>query len=105
MVEQRLDGLRPGVVGRVGVGVVAQALQHGGDFSHVAHHVRGDVAHPRGEGVRVDGLHHLVCGALHPAATSSVGQFSWSVNVQCVKSGLNYDFYEGKSFINCLQIH
>lgn len=75
VIELRLEGLRSGVVGRVGMGVVAQTRQHGGDVSHVVNHVRRDVAHPCGEGVRVDGLHHLVSGALHPAATNIAGMF------------------------------
>lgn len=89
-VQRRLEGLRSGVVGRVGVGVVAQTRQHGGDFRHVVHHVRGDVAHPCGKGVCVDRLHHLVRGSLHPAAKRMVGEFSL---VESVKFTLNSHVY------------
>lgn len=69
------------VVRWVCVGVVAQASQHGGDFSHVAHHVRGYVPHPTGERVCVDGLHHLVCGAFNPAPTGSKNKVSFELVV------------------------
>lgn len=62
-------GVRPAVVGRVGVGVVAQSGQHGGDDGHVPHHVGGDLPHPLGQGLHIDGLDDLVCGPLHPGQT------------------------------------
>lgn len=62
-------GVRPAVVGRVGVGVVAQSGQHGGDDSHVPHHVSWDLPHPLGQGLHVDGLDDLICGPLHPGKT------------------------------------
>lgn len=93
VVERRRHGLRSAVVRRVRVGVVAQPGQHGGDFSHVAHHVRGDVAHPRGEGVRVDWLHHLVRGALHPARTKiQVGSILWSRSDEEAACGMLFFF-------------
>lgn len=59
-------GVRSAIVGRVGVGVVAQSGQHGGDDGHVPHHVSWDLPHPLRQGLHVDGLDDLVCGPLHP---------------------------------------
>lgn len=63
-------GVRPAVVGRVGMGVVAQSGQHGGDDGHVPHHVSWNLPHPLGQGLHVDGLDDLVCGPLHPDGTT-----------------------------------
>ncbi|TNN71027.1 hypothetical protein EYF80_018688 [Liparis tanakae] len=57
------------IVGRVGMWVVAQSGQHGGDDSHVPHNIRWDLTHPLGQCLHVDGLDDLVCGALHPGKT------------------------------------
>lgn len=56
------------------LGVITQASQHGGDFSHFTNDIIGDLPHPLGESVSVDRLHHLVCGAFHPAQTERTRQ-------------------------------
>lgn len=55
------------VVGGVGVGVVAQHRQHGGDVGHVADHVVRYVAHPLRQRLQVDRFYYLVRGTFHPA--------------------------------------
>lgn len=64
-------GVRPAIVGRVGMGVVAQPGQHGGDDSHVPHHIRWDLSHPFGQGLHIDRSDDLVCGSLHPNKTQN----------------------------------
>lgn len=61
------EGVGPAVVRRVGVGVVSEPGQHGGDDGHVPQHILGDFTHPLGQSLHVDWLDHLVCGPLNPA--------------------------------------
>ncbi len=42
------EGVGPAVVGRVGVGIIAEPGQHGGDDRHVPQHIWGDLTHPLG---------------------------------------------------------
>lgn len=62
-------GVRPAIVRRVGVWIVAQSGQHWCDDSHVPHHVSWDLPHPLGQGLHIDWLDDLVCGPLHPNRT------------------------------------
>lgn len=62
------------VVRWVCLGVVTQARQHGGDFSHFTNDISGDLPDPLGESVSVDRLHHLVRGAFDPAQTQRLRQ-------------------------------
>lgn len=59
-------GVRPAIVWGVGMWVVAQSGQHGGDDSHVPHYISWDLSHPLGQCLYINRLDDLVCGPLHP---------------------------------------
>ena len=73
-------GVRPAIVGRVGMGIVTQSGQHRGNDGHVPHHISWDFPHPLGQGLHIDGLDDLVCGSLHPNNTTKNVCFSWDLN-------------------------
>lgn len=72
------------IVGGVGIGVVAQLGQHGGDHWHVLQDVSWDLPHPLGQGFHVHWLDHLVCGSFNPGEGEKKIIFSIPTNYSSV---------------------
>lgn len=65
------------IVGGVGIGVVAQLGQHGGNHWHVLQDVSWDLPHPLGQGFHVHWLDHLVGGSFNPGEREKILYFSF----------------------------
>lgn len=64
------------IVGGVGIGVIAQLGQHGGNHWHVLQDISWDLPNPLGQGFHVHWLDHLVSGSFNPGEEEKKKLFS-----------------------------